>query len=274
MCIVDVVTQAFAILFVDAILGWVFEKSVYSTFIGYLLGGLLVSLLFINLGVDVSALFNEVSFLSNLGIVILFFEIGLLIGIESILKNLNKILVIELSSYPLLWVAARVISSILGFSVVEETVLFILLMDSSTPLLLTLRSKSSDLSSLAMLQTSFEDLAQFVAFSAIFVAQAFTVEGILVNAFKIAGILTLLALALYKITEKMEAYILRMSLTSKLVFYLSIALLYTLITQYLGLPPLIGAFVAGVALSRCTSREDVAVLSGIRELGMLFSSHC
>jgi Kef-type K+ transport system membrane component KefB len=94
---VDVVTQAFAILFVGAILGWVFEKSVYSTFIGYLLGGLLVSLLFINLGVDVSTLFNEVSFLSNLGIVILFFEIGLLIGIESILKNLNKILVIELS---------------------------------------------------------------------------------------------------------------------------------------------------------------------------------
>jgi Kef-type K+ transport system membrane component KefB len=267
---VDVVTQAFAILFVGAILGWVFDKSVYSTFIGYLLGGLLVSLLFVNLGVDISTLFNEISFLSNLGIVIFSFEMGLLISIESILKNLNKILVIELSSYPLLWVVARVISSILGFSVVEETVLFILLMDSSASLLQALRSKSSDLSSLAILQTNFEDLAQFVAFSAIFVAQVFTVEGIVVNAFKIAGILTLLALALYKITEKIEAYILRMSLTSKLVFYLSIALLYTLITQYLNLPPLIGAFIAGVALSRCTSREDVAVLSGIRELGLLF----
>jgi hypothetical protein len=56
------------------------------------------------------------------------------------------------------------------------------------------------------LQTNFEDLAQFTAFSAIFVAQVFTVEGIVVNAFKIAGILTLLALALYKITEKMEAF--------------------------------------------------------------------
>jgi hypothetical protein len=143
---------------------------------------------------------------------------GLLMGIESILKNLNKILVIELSSYPLLWVVARVISSILGFSVVEETVLFILLMDSSTPLLPTLRSKSSEIYSLAISQTNFEDIAQFTAFSAIFVAQVFTLEDILVNAFKIAGILTLLALALYKITEKMEAYISRMSLTSKLVF--------------------------------------------------------
>jgi hypothetical protein len=98
----------------------------------------------------------------------------------------------------------------------------------------------------------------------------FTVEGIVVSAFKIAGTLMLLALALYKITEKIETYISRMSLASKLVFYLSIALLYTLITGYLNLPPLIGAFIAGVALSRCTSREDIAVLSGIRELGLLF----
>jgi len=169
-------------------------------------------------------------------------------------------------------VVARVISSILGFSIVEETLLFILLIDSSASLLRALRNTSSDSSSLALaiLQTNFEDLAQFVAFSAIFVAQVFTVEGIVVSAFKIAGTLMLLALALYKITEKIETYISRMSLASKLVFYLSIALLYTLITGYLNLPPLIGAFIAGVALSRCTSREDIAVLSGIRELGLLF----
>jgi hypothetical protein len=197
---------------------------------------------------------------------------GLLINIESISKSLNKILVVELFSYPLLWVAARVISSILGFSIVEETLLFILLIDSSASLLRALRNTSSDSSSLALaiLQTNFEDLAQFVAFSAIFVAQVFTVEGIVVSAFKIAGTLTLLALALYKITEKIETYISKTSLASKLVFYLSIALLYTPITRYLSLPPLVGAFIAGVALSRCTSREDMAVLSGIRELGMLF----
>jgi Kef-type K+ transport system membrane component KefB len=109
-----------------AVLGWVFERSIYSTFIGYLLGGLLVSLLFVNLGVDVSTLFSEVSFLSNLGVVIFFFEMGLFVNIESISKSLNKILVVELFSYPLLWVAARVISSILGFSIVEETLIAML----------------------------------------------------------------------------------------------------------------------------------------------------
>jgi len=93
--VVDVATQAFTVLFVGAILGWVFERSIYSTFISYLLGGLLVSPLFINLGIDVSTLFSEVSFLSNLGVVIFSFEMGLLINIESISKSVSPLTVLD-----------------------------------------------------------------------------------------------------------------------------------------------------------------------------------
>jgi Kef-type K+ transport system membrane component KefB len=121
---VDLVTQVFAVLFVGSILGWFFKRFFYSSFIGYVVGGFITSLLFMSFGSSVSQS-PELEFLRNLGLIIFSFEAGLSIGIGRLLRSLNKVLVIELASYPLLWVFARVIAGVAGLGIVGEALLFL-----------------------------------------------------------------------------------------------------------------------------------------------------
>jgi len=53
------------------------------------------------------------------------------------------------------------------------------------------------------------------------------------------------------------------------LLFLSVALLYSAIAQSLGLSPLVGSFVAGVVLSHFVRREEVVMMAGIREVGLL-----
>ncbi len=274
---IDLITQVLIILFTGTVFGWIFRRVIYSSFIGYIVGGFIISILFTSFGVGIPEA-TEFEFLKNLGLVIFSFEAGLSIGIEKLLKSLNRILVIELISYPLLWVSARVISNIINLSIVEEMLLFLILMNSSSVLAITLAKTISnyELRVLTALQTHFEDTAQFIIFSVIFIAgiPRPTIEGIAIDMLKIIGLLTLLAYVLLKILEKLRGFILRMDSSSKYLLFLSIALLYSTITQNLGLPALLGSFIAGIVLSEFTSSEDFTILSGIREFGLLlyFSS--
>jgi Kef-type K+ transport system membrane component KefB len=273
---VDFVTQIFIILFVGSILGWVFKKFFYSSFIGYVAGGFVATLLFINLGADTSGL-TQLGFLKSLGLTIFAFEIGLSIGIERLLKSFNKVLVIELVSYPLLWISAKVIAGIAGLGIAGEAMLFLMLIDSSSISIALARTIQSDeLRALAVVESNYEDLAQFITFSMIFVAGVSkpAIGSIAVNILKIVGLLTLLAYILLVVMKRLRKFVLRMDAVSKYLLLLSIALLYSAVMQNLSLPPLLGSFIAGVVLSEYIGGEELTLMSGVRELGLLlyFSS--
>ena len=274
---VDFVTQIFIILFVGSILGWVFKKFFYSSFIGYVAGGFVATLLFINLGADTSGL-TQLGFLKSLGLTIFAFEIGLSIGIERLLKSFNKVLVIELVSYPLLWISAKVIAGIAGLGIAGEAMLFLMLIDSSSSISIALARtiQSDELRALAVVESNYEDLAQFITFSMIFVAGVSkpAIGSIAVNILKIVGLLTLLAYILLVVMKRLRKFVLRMDAVSKYLLLLSIALLYSAVMQNLSLPPLLGSFIAGVVLSEYIGGEELTLMSGVRELGLLlyFSS--
>jgi len=271
------VTQVFAVLFVGSILGWFFKRFFYSSFIGYVVGGFITSLLFMSFGSSVSQS-PELEFLRNLGLIIFSFEAGLSIGIGRLLRSLNKVLVIELASYPLLWVFARVIAGVAGLGIVGEALLFLTLIDSSSLLSITLAKtlQNEELRALAIMETNFEDLAQFIAFSLIFVAGISrpTIESVAVSVLEVAGLLAFLAYTLSRFMKRLRVFTSRMDPGSKYLLFLSIALLYSVIVQGLGLPPLLGAFIAGVVLSEYVGGEELTIISGVRELGLLlyFSS--
>jgi Kef-type K+ transport system membrane component KefB len=272
----NLVTQVLAILFTGAVLGWVFKRVVYSSFIGYIVGGFLTSLLFTYLGVETSESV-EFEFLKNLGLVIFSFEAGLSISVKDILRSLNRVLVIELTSYPLLWVSAVIIAGIINLGIVEETLLFLTIMNcSSLAIALARNISDNELKALAIIQSNFEDIAQFILFSTIFTAGISRpmVEDIAVDILKVIGLLTLLAYVLLKVVRKLRDFISRLDSSSKYLLILSIALLYSTITQSFGLPAFLGSFTAGLVLSEFISGEDLTLLSGIRELGLLlyFSS--
>jgi len=274
---VDFVTQIFIILFVGSILGWVFKKFFYSSFIGYVAGGFVATLLFINLGADTSGL-TQLGFLKSLGLTIFAFETGLSIGIERLLKSFNKVLVIELVSYPLLWISAKVIAGIAGLGIAGEAMLFLMLIDSSSSISIALARtiQSDELRALAVVESNYEDLAQFITFSMIFVAGVSkpAIGSIAVNILKIVGLLTLLAYILLVVMKRLRKFVLRMDAVSKYLLLLSIALLYSAVMQNLSLPPLLGSFIAGVVLSEYIGGEELTLMSGVRELGLLlyFSS--
>jgi hypothetical protein len=127
------------------------------------------------------------------------------------------------------------------------------------------------LRALAIVETNFEDLAQFIAFSMVFTAGISrpSIGDVAVSVLKVAGLLAFLAYTLLSIMRRLRVFVSRMDPLSKYLLFLSIALLYSVAVQSLGLPPLLGAFIAGVVLSEYAGSEELTIISGVRELGLL-----
>lgn len=275
----DVITQFLMVLFICAVLGWFSERFLYSSFIGYVIGGFIASVVFTYMGTEASFL-TQVEFLKTLGLTIFALEVGLSIGIDRVLKSLNRVLTTEIISYPILWVLAMVIVYLCGLDSVFATVLFLMFIDSSSFLAVTLANRfqpdQRELRDQIVLETSFEDLVQFTMFSIVFIAgvSKLSIENIAVNAAKIAALLVLLAYMLSIAMKRLKNFVFSMDSTTRYLFLLSIALLYSVLAELIGLPPLLGAFIAGVILSEYIDVREFTFFLGIRELGLLlyFSS--
>jgi len=265
-------------LFISTLLGWLTKTFFYTSFIGYIAGGIVTSVLFTALGLGVSEA-SQLEVLKSIGLTIFFFEMGLSIDLARLLKSLDKVLVIELTAYPLLWIAAKIVGGFMGLNIATEAVLFLMLIDCSSasiPLALSLRNP--ELRSLAIIESNLEDLTLFILFSTLFTVQTAspTLIGVGVSAMKIVTLLVVMGYALGAVIKRFRGLIQRLDTLSRYLLLLSIALLYSAVAQQMGLPPFLGAFVAGVVISQfmSSSSEGLSLLSGVRELGLLlyFSS--
>jgi CPA2 family monovalent cation:H+ antiporter-2 len=270
--------QLLLMLFISTLLGWLTKAFFYTSFIGYVAGGIATSALFTVLGLGVLDT-SQLEVLKSIGLTIFCFEMGLSIGLARLLKSLDKVLVIELTAYPLLWIAAKIVGGFMGLNIASEAVLFLMLIDCSSvsiPLASSLRNP--ELRSLAIIESNLEDLALFILFSTLFTAQATspTLIGVGVSAMKIVTLLVVMGYALGAVIKRFRGFIQRLDTLSRYLLLLSIALLYSAVAQQMGLPPFLGAFAAGVVISQfmSSSSEELSLLSGVRELGLLlyFSS--
>jgi Kef-type K+ transport system membrane component KefB len=273
------IIQLLLILFISTLLGWITKTSLYTSFVGYVAGGIVIGTLFTVLGLGAPDT-SQLEVLKSIGVTIFFFEAGISIGLANLLKSLDKILIIELVAYPLLWLAAKIIGGFIGLDIVAEAALFLMFIDSSSMLSMQLASslRNLELRSLAVLETNFEDLAQFVLFSTLFAAETTlpTLIGVGVSVMKIITILVIMGFALSIVLRRFRGFIQKLDTSSRYLLLLSIALLYSAIAQQMGLPFFIGSFVAGIIVSQFmgSSSEEFTLLSGVRELGLLlyFSS--
>lgn len=265
-------------LFISTLLGWLTKEFLYTSFIGYVAGGIVASALFTALGLGVSDT-SQLEVLKSIGLTIFSFEMGLSIGLARLLKSLDKVLVIELTAYPLLWIVTKIVGGFMGLDIVAEAALFLMLIDcSSASIQLALSLRDPELRSLAVIESNFEDLAQFILFSTLFAAQTTspTLIGVGVSVMKIVTLLVVMGYALGVALRRFRGFVQRLDALSRYLLLLSIALLYSAIAQQMGLPSFLGAFVAGVVVSQfmVSSSEELSLLSGVRELGLLlyFSS--
>jgi len=127
---------------------------------------------------------------------------------------------------------ARVVAGVAGLGIVGEALLFLTLIDSSSTISIALAKtlQNEELRALAIVETNFEDLAQFIAFSIIFVAGISrpTIESVAVSVLEVAGLLAFLAYTLSRFMKRLRVFTSRIDPGSKYLLFLSIALLYSL----------------------------------------------
>lgn len=271
----DATYQIFVQLFLGSVLGWLFRSVGQSSFIGYVIGGFIASLIMQqSFG---SSFASQLDFLKSLGLMLFSFEMGLSIGIERLTKSLSRVIVVEMVVYSIIWFLTALLSIGTSLNTFERIFLFLVLIDcSSVAINLVSRIDDDDIRSLAIVQSNFEDLAQFMAFSMIFTAGITKPDliAILTDVLKVIGLTGLLAYVLNLAMKRFYRWINNMDRLSKSILFLSIALLYSTLVQGLNLPTLFGAFIAGIVLSSYVRGDEISIMSGLRELGLLlyFSS--
>lgn len=180
-------------------------------------------------------------------------------------------------AYSIIWFLTALLSIETSLNTFERIFLFLVLMDcSSVAINLVSRISDDDIRSLAIVQSNFEDLAQFIAFSMIFTAGITKPDliAILTDVLRVIGLTGLLAYVLNLAMKRFYRWINNMDNLSRSLLFLSIALLYSTLVQGLNLPTLFGAFIAGIVLSSYVRGDEISIMSGLRELGLLlyFSS--
>lgn len=261
------------LLAVCVFFGWLARRAGLPEAVGYLAGGGLLGMIELYAGPWARWEEERLELLKAIGLVLLFFSAGVTVGLERLREAGGRLLVSVLTCYTLIWVTVGVFSAVLMLDDALRAALILLALNSSTVAVLNAtRSRTGPFESLALLQSALEDVVQFSAF-ALLVAlggATLTIPGISMQVMRVLGSAALLAavsgIPLLVIMRKRV----EVSKEGFFLFALSLALFASLLATELGLPPLFGAFIAGLMASvhpRASQIGDMA--AGLREIGLL-----
>ncbi|MEM2698391.1 MAG: cation:proton antiporter [Ignisphaera sp.] len=263
----------------SAVFSWVFRKLGVSDVVGYILGGVAASAILIHAGIDVETGLIYGEPLRWLGLTLLSFTIGVSIGFRKIVENMHRVVAAELILYIVLWMASGFIAWMAGVGYVERTVLFIVLIDSSTVATVALVRGWSAVSEYArdsaFIQTSMEDLLQFILFTLVFavgISVTLDLFKALVHVFIVVGLSTLLLTVARYLLKFMSRTKLKFiaNRENKFVVAVGMAILFASVASAIGLPPLFGASIAGISFSIFLSLDDISdMINGVKNLGLL-----
>lgn len=264
-------------LAIGSAFSWIFRRLGLSDVVGYILGGAVVSSIMISLGVDVERGLNYLEPLRWLGLILFTFTIGASIGFHRVVENMHRAVASELMVYAVLWMVSGFIALITRSGYLERLALFVVLINSSTVASAGLIRSKSRLSTYitdrVIIQTSMEDLAQFVLFALIFAAGATVAQDVfralvqLLIVVSVSFILIVIARYMLRFLSKTKFVT---DVENKFVLVIGIAMLFASIASTLGIPPLFGAFLAGISFSVFMSLDDVLdMVKGVKTLGLL-----
>ncbi|MEM0153705.1 MAG: cation:proton antiporter [Ignisphaera sp.] len=261
----------------SAVFSWVFRKLGVSDVVGYILGGVAASAILIHAGIDVETGLIYGEPLRWLGLTLLSFTIGVSIGFRKIVENMHRVVAAELILYIVLWMASGFIAWMAGVGYVERTVLFIVLINSSTVATVALVRGWSAVSEYArdsaFIQTSMEDLLQFILFTLVFavgISVTLDLFKALVHVFIVVGLSTLLLTVARYLLKFLSRTKFIANRENKFVVAVGMAILFASVASAIGLPPLFGAFIAGISFSIFLSLDDISdMINGVKNLGLL-----
>ena len=265
----DPLLSLLAVISISGIAAMILRRAGLSSVVGYILGGLIGSII----GVP-----QNVGFvIAQLGIIILGFEIGTEIGGRGSMGAIKQALAVESISMFVIYLLTGLISAFLGLGGLGHLVLFLIAINTSTGILYkAIQGRVGEDVRLLLLSASV--IEDTVALGSLAVLLAVATEpghplGTLLSAGRVALVAILMLIAGiygFRILGKRFRDVEMLPILA-----LSAALLYWVVFGIAGISQLLGAFIAGVALSRAIDlRGVVNQLLGLRELGLLlyFSS--
>ncbi len=255
----------------SALLTYLFERVGFSRIAGYLITGIVVSLLFSE---NLKANTELLNFFSDVAITLLVFEIGREIGIEKIRKmNLVPLMIL---SFEILFAFtfALFFGTILKLNFVEIMILAAAASFSSTAIVFRLMSElgfSEEVRRETLMVMVFEDIYAILILAILpnlrFGRLEFAeILRLLVISITITAVLVAIGLTLIR---KIFIRVVSVNETGVAII-LGSAFLFAAISKYFGLSPALGAFAAGVALSAHPRNPEIGeYLRPLREIFLI-----
>lgn len=266
----------FSLMVFGTVFAWIFRRAGVFDVVGYVVGGATASLLLTYLGVDIGASLGYLEPLKWLGITLFFFNIGSSIGLHRILSSIRFVVASELIVYAIAWVCSGFLAGLLSFGYGERLAFFITLVNSSTAVVVALTKGRGVLGHIVdrvVIQTSAEDLAQFTLFTVMFTVGTATRIGFIAALKQVVIVVGLMLLLLF-LGRALLGLLRRAPFVrdreNRFIVALGTAILFASTASALGLPPLFGAFIAGLSFSIHLPLGDTEdMISGLKNLGLL-----
>ena len=275
-----IITDLLLIFIISLGAGILVKRLGVNSLVGFLIGGIFSHYLYTSfLGVDPRYLLRDpiVQTLAYIGLVLLGLDIGSEFSIETLRKTLSKVVILEFFSLSIIWVILRVLSEILALDPITIAVLFLITINTSTGILYKHLNKLIKIErseyELILAATTIEDLLALLGLSALssyLLGGYLTFNMILVG---VGGLLIFLSSSLLIGHMIFKRIIRAIKGDIELLGLLCVALamIYSYLSNLVGLSPFIGAFAAGVVIGSSVDPKSMKYYFTImRELGLLF----
>ncbi|MCX8204349.1 MAG: cation:proton antiporter [Candidatus Nezhaarchaeota archaeon] len=263
-----------SVLASGVLFAWLFRRLGLVDVVGYVAGGLVLGFLLDLLGTDLEPKGLFIEPLIWLGLVLFSFRIGTSIELGGVF--LSRVLALELVVYLVQWVAASFIASALSLDLSTRIALFFVLVNSSSIAVVFLGRTSAKMGvatkEFAYFQTHVEDLAQFILFTLLITGGMAILQpaGLAFHLVKVGGLVVIMLYLSKFVLRALSRSPLMVVRENKFFTSIVMALLFASVATLLGLPPLIGAFIAGASFALYSSVGDIGEkLDGLRDLGLL-----
>lgn len=256
---------------------WLLRKFGAPDVLGHIVGGIVAAIVLTYAGIDLekNLIYNES--LRWLGLTLFSFTIGISIGFNKIVENIHRVVSVELILYVSMWISSEILARVIGVNYVERIVLFVILINSSSVAVYTLikyrLKQHNNIIDRIAIQTNIEDVVQFITFTIIFVAGASIKLSFLDFSAQLIMV-TGLAILILTLARYLLKFLSRTSFIAdkenKFLIAIGSAIFFASIASAINLPPLFGAFLAGLSFSIFLSLEDVFdMINGVKDLGLL-----
>lgn len=233
-----------------------FSKLRMPAIIGYLAAGIFIANFW---GIPEGESNTVIELLSNIGLVLLMFAIGMELNIKKLKQSGAFTIMVAAVQLPLMVLCGYIAGSVLGWNMVESIFLGAVISGSSTAVVTAVlranKKISKDTADTVILVTVMEDIGQVIILtmaSPLLVGQSPTASGMLglvlgIVIFMVASIV----LGLLVLPRFLNWVSSRFSREIILITALGLCFFLALLSTYVGLSMAIGAFIMGLIASQC-----------------------